>query len=46
MTYELDLTDDNSAKLRDALSRYARAGRKISGRRRGGIPQAEPSEHR
>jgi hypothetical protein len=36
ITYELDLTDDNSAKLRDALAPYARAGRKISGRRRGG----------
>jgi hypothetical protein len=36
MTYELDLTDDNSAKLRDTLSPYVRAGRKIGGRRRGG----------
>jgi hypothetical protein len=36
MTYELDLTDENSAKLRDALSPYARAGRKIGGRRRCG----------
>jgi len=36
IAYELDLTDDNSAKLRDALAPYASAGRKISGRRRGG----------
>lgn len=35
-TYELDLTNDNSAKLRDALSPYVKAGRKIGGRRRGG----------
>ncbi len=36
MTYELDLTDENSAKLRDALSPYANAGRKIGRRRRSG----------
>jgi hypothetical protein len=36
MTYELDLTDENRAKLRDALSPYANAGRKIGGRRRSG----------
>jgi len=36
VTYELDLADDNSAKLRDALSQYARAGRKIGGRHRSG----------
>ena len=35
-TYELDLTDENSAKLREALSPYASAGRKIGGRRRSG----------
>jgi len=35
-TYELDLTDENSAKLRETLSRYAGAGRKIGGRRRRG----------
>jgi hypothetical protein len=32
--YELDLTDDNSAKLHDALSQYVNAARKIGGRRR------------
>jgi hypothetical protein len=36
MTYELDLTEGNSTKLRDALSQYARAGRKIGGRHRSG----------
>jgi hypothetical protein len=36
VTYELDLTDENSAKLREALSPYARAGRKIGGRHRRG----------
>ena len=36
VTYELDLTAENSAKLRNALSRYARAGRKIGGGRRSG----------
>src|SRR5437588_6881043 len=36
VTYELDLTDENSAKLHDALSPYAKAGRKIGGRRRSG----------
>ena len=34
VTYELDLTDENSTKLHDALSQYAKAGRKIGGRRR------------
>ncbi|MGA9311470.1 MAG: Lsr2 family protein [Pseudonocardiaceae bacterium] len=36
VTYELDLTDENSTKLHDALSQYAQAGRKIGARRRGG----------
>jgi hypothetical protein len=34
--YELDLTDENSAKLHDALSRYINAARKVGGRRRSG----------
>ena len=42
MTYELDLTDENRAKLRDALSPYANAGRKIGGRHRSGPAQAKP----
>lgn len=36
VTYELDLTDENTAKLREALSDYAGAARKIGGRRRSG----------
>ena len=32
--YELDLTDENSTKLHDALSQYVNAARKIGGRRR------------
>ena len=36
VTYELDLNDENSTKLHDALSPYAKAGRKIGGRRRSG----------
>jgi Lsr2 len=36
VTYELDLTDENSTKLHDALSPYAKAGRKIGGRHRSG----------
>jgi hypothetical protein len=35
VTYEIDLADDNVAKLRDNLSRYVAAARKISGRRPG-----------
>ena len=38
--YELDLTEKNAAVFRDALSRYVRAARKISGARR----SAEPSK--
>ena len=34
--YELDLTDENSAKLHDALAQYVNAARKIGGRRRSG----------
>jgi hypothetical protein len=35
-TYELDLTEENSAKLHDALSPYVNAARKLGGRRRSG----------
>jgi Lsr2 len=35
-TYQLDLTDENSTKLHDVLSRYVNAARKIGGRRRSG----------
>jgi nucleoid-associated protein Lsr2 len=34
--YELDLTEENSAKLRNALSQYVNAARKIGGQRRSG----------
>ena len=34
--YELDLTDENSTKLHDALSQYINAARKMGGRRRSG----------
>lgn len=34
--YELDLTDENSAKLHDALAPYVNAARKLGGRRRSG----------
>ena len=34
--YELDLSDENATKLRDALAQYTGAGRRIGGRRRSG----------
>jgi hypothetical protein len=37
VTYELDLTDENSTKLHGALSQYAKAGRRIGGRRRSSV---------
>ena len=33
VTYEIDLADDNAAKLRDNLSRYVAAARKTNARR-------------
>lgn len=36
VTYELDLSDDNAAKLRDALAQYTGAARRTGGRRRAG----------
>ena len=35
--YQLDLTDENSAKLHDVVSQYVNAGRKIGGRRRSSV---------
>ncbi len=35
VTYEIDLADENAAKLRDNLSRYVAAARKTSARRPG-----------
>lgn len=34
VTYQLDLSDENAAKLRDTLALYAGAGRRTGGRRR------------
>jgi hypothetical protein len=36
VTYEIDLANDNAAKLRDNLARYVAAARKISARRANG----------
>lgn len=33
VTYEIDLSDDNAAALRDAVAPYIGAGRRVSGRR-------------
>ncbi|WP_372671778.1 histone-like nucleoid-structuring protein Lsr2 [Amycolatopsis kentuckyensis] len=33
VTYEIDLSDDNAASLRDELARYIAAGRRIGGRK-------------
>ncbi|WP_410597896.1 histone-like nucleoid-structuring protein Lsr2 [Amycolatopsis sp. lyj-23] len=33
VTYEIDLSDDNAAALRDELARYIGAGRRIGGRK-------------
>ncbi|MGW5717074.1 histone-like nucleoid-structuring protein Lsr2 [Amycolatopsis sp. NPDC003865] len=33
VTYEIDLSDDNAAALRDELARYIAAGRRIGGRK-------------
>ncbi|MGN8050805.1 histone-like nucleoid-structuring protein Lsr2 [Curtobacterium sp. 22159] len=35
-SYEIDLTDDNVDKFREAISDYVAAARKVSGRRSGG----------
>lgn len=36
VTYEIDLDDKNSARLRDALAEYVAAARRTGGRRAGG----------
>jgi len=36
VTYEIDLDDKNSARLRDALAEYVAAARRTGGRRSGG----------
>ncbi len=35
VTYEIDLSTKNAAKLRDELKKWADAGRRVGGRRRG-----------
>lgn len=35
VTYEIDLSAKNAAKLRDELKKWADAGRRVGGRRRG-----------
>jgi hypothetical protein len=45
--YEIDLSDDNAAKLRDALAPFIEAGRKAGGRSSGGgrgRAQRQPAE--
>jgi hypothetical protein len=39
VTYEIDLSKKNAAGLRDALAKYADAGRRLPGGRRGGRPR-------
>ncbi|MFN2496332.1 MAG: Lsr2 family protein [Pseudonocardiaceae bacterium] len=34
ITYQLDLSDENAARLRETLAHYTGAGRRIGGRRR------------
>jgi len=42
-SYEIDLSDDNVDKFREAISDYIAAARKVSGRRTGGAaPKAAP----
>jgi hypothetical protein len=38
-SYQIDLSDDNAAKLRDALAPYVDAARKAGGRSRGRTPR-------
>ncbi|WIB76219.1 Lsr2 family protein [Curtobacterium sp. MCPF17_002] len=42
-SYEIDLTDDNVDKFREAISDYVAAARKVSGRRSGGGTSAPKS---
>lgn len=35
-SYEIDLSDENAGKLRDALAPYLKAGRRVGGRRSSG----------
>ncbi len=42
VSYEIDLTHDNAARLRDLLAPYVGHGRRIGGGRRSGSPAAGP----
>jgi Lsr2 len=46
VTYEIDLADDNAAKLRDNLARYVAAARKTSSARRASVRGADRSAGR
>jgi hypothetical protein len=40
--YEIDLSNENAAEMRDGLSRYVEAARRVTGRRRS-APAAKPT---
>jgi hypothetical protein len=40
VTYEIDLSEDNAEKLRDALAGYVASARRVDGSRRGIRPKA------
>ena len=42
-TYEIDLSEANASKLRDALADYVAHARRVSGRRRSGRAAARPA---
>uniref|UniRef100_A0A942YAP0 Lsr2 family protein n=1 Tax=Neobacillus citreus TaxID=2833578 RepID=A0A942YAP0_9BACI len=42
-SYEIDLTDDNVDKFREAISDYIAAARKVTGRRTGGSGTSQKS---
>jgi hypothetical protein len=46
VAYEIDLTDDNAAALRDALSAYVAAGRSVSGGRAPAKRSSRPAAQR
>ncbi|GGK86608.1 hypothetical protein JOE58_001180 [Curtobacterium luteum] len=45
-TYEIDLSNDNVDKFREAISDYVAAARKVSGRRSGGATASKPAPKR
>ncbi|ANH38119.1 Nucleoid-associated protein Lsr2 [Nocardioides dokdonensis FR1436] len=42
-SYEIDLTEENAATMRDAFARYVGHARKVSGTRRSGARRSSPS---